>query len=194
MAELLYQGHGSYRLISNDGMVIYVDPYAGEGYDLPADLIVVTHEHGDHNQVDLVSLKKDGRILRHGDLFDGQDYQTYQIGHVIITGTPAENRNHPRDLCVGFIMTIDGIRIYGAGDTSYFPEMETFSGLDYTLLPCDGIYNMDVKEAARCADLIDTKVAIPIHMAPGRLFDRRIANRFKTKKALIVEPKTTITL
>ena len=33
MAELLYQGHGSYRIVSNEGVVIYVDPYAGEGYD-----------------------------------------------------------------------------------------------------------------------------------------------------------------
>ena len=38
MAELLYQGHGSYRIVSNEGVVIYVDPYAGEGYDMPADI------------------------------------------------------------------------------------------------------------------------------------------------------------
>ena len=35
MAELLYQGHGSYRIVSNEGVVIYVDPYAGEGYEMP---------------------------------------------------------------------------------------------------------------------------------------------------------------
>ena len=60
MAELLYQGHGSYRIVSNEGVVIYVDPYAGEGYDMPADIVIVTHEHSDHNQVDLVTLKDDG--------------------------------------------------------------------------------------------------------------------------------------
>lgn len=77
MAELLYQGHGSYRIVSNEGVVIYVDPYAGEGYDMPADIVIVTHEHSDHNQVDLVTLKDDGVILRHGDLFvDGE----YPIG------------------------------------------------------------------------------------------------------------------
>lgn len=73
MAELLYQGHGSYRIVSNEGVVIYVDPYAGEGYEMPADIVIVTHEHSDHNQVDLVTLKDDGVILRHGDLFvDGE--------------------------------------------------------------------------------------------------------------------------
>ena len=43
MSTLTYQGHGSYRLQTNGGQVIYIDPYAGEGYDVPADLILVTH-------------------------------------------------------------------------------------------------------------------------------------------------------
>ena len=68
MAKFYYQGHGSYRITSDEGVVIYVDPYAGDGYDLPADLIIVTHEHTDHNQVQLVNLKKDGVILRQIDL------------------------------------------------------------------------------------------------------------------------------
>jgi L-ascorbate metabolism protein UlaG (beta-lactamase superfamily) len=51
MAKLFYQGHGSFRLTAADGQVVYVDPYAGEGYDLPADLILVSHQHGDHNQL-----------------------------------------------------------------------------------------------------------------------------------------------
>lgn len=42
MAKLLYQGHGSLRLITDSGKVIYIDPFAGEGYDVPADLILVT--------------------------------------------------------------------------------------------------------------------------------------------------------
>ena len=42
MAKLLYQGHGSMRLISEGGTVVYIDPFAGEGYDRPADLILVT--------------------------------------------------------------------------------------------------------------------------------------------------------
>ncbi|MBO6047228.1 MAG: MBL fold metallo-hydrolase [Erysipelotrichaceae bacterium] len=194
MAQLYYQGHGSYRIISDDGFVTYIDPYAGKGYDVPADLIIVTHEHGDHNKISLVTLKEGGKVLRHGDLFDGKSYQTYHFGDITVTGTPAENRNHPRNKCVGFIMNVDGKSLYGGGDTSYFPEMKDFKGLDYALLPSDGIYNMNIKEASRCADLIDTKVAIPIHMAPGKLFDARIAKKFTTKKALIVEPDTTLTL
>ena len=44
-ARLLYQGHGSLRIVAAKGKVIYIDPYAGKGYDLPADLILVSHGH-----------------------------------------------------------------------------------------------------------------------------------------------------
>ena len=57
MAHLLYQGHGSFRLETDAGRVIYVDPFAGQGYDLPADLILVTHDHYDHNRTDLPARK-----------------------------------------------------------------------------------------------------------------------------------------
>ena len=188
MAELLYQGHGSYRIVSNEGVVIYVDPYAGEGYEMPADIVIVTHEHSDHNQVDLVTLKDDGVILRHGDLFVGGEYPIKKIKKVMIEGTPAENKNHTREECVGFIMTVDGITLYGAGDTNYYPEMESFNDLDYALLPVDGIYNMSAQEASRCAHVIDSRYFIPIHTSPTQLYDEDIAKSFKSPHALYIKP------
>ena len=53
MATLLYQGHGSLRVTTDRGNVIYIDPFAGAGYDAPADLILVTHQHPDHNRTEL---------------------------------------------------------------------------------------------------------------------------------------------
>lgn len=188
MAELLYQGHGSYRIVSNEGVVIYVDPYAGEGYDMPADIVIVTHEHSDHNQVDLVTLKDDGVILRHRDLFVDGEYPIKKIKKVMIEGTPAENKNHTREECVGFIMTVDGITLYGAGDTNYYPEMERFNDLDYALLPVDGIYNMSAQEASRCAHVIDSRYFIPIHTSPTQLYDEDIAKSFKSPHALYIKP------
>lgn len=188
MAELLYQGHGSYRIVSNEGVVIYVDPYAGEGYDMPADIVIVTHEHSDHNQVDLVTLKDDGVILRHGHLFVDGEYPIKKIKKVMIEGTPAENKNHTREECVGFIMTVDGITLYGAGDTNYYPEMESFNDLDYALLPVDGIYNMSAQEASRCAHVIDSRYFIPIHTSPTQLYDEDIAKSFKSPHALYIKP------
>ena len=104
MADFLYQGHGSFRLVSDAGCVIYIDPFAGEGYDLPADLVLVSHEHGDHNQVQLVALKPDGKILRAKD-FISQDkdgtihYQKIQQQDVQIQAVAAYNRNHPKNAC-----------------------------------------------------------------------------------------------
>ena len=53
-ARLLYQGQGSIRIVSPEGKVIYIDPYAGTGYDLPANLILVTHDDPDHNKICLL--------------------------------------------------------------------------------------------------------------------------------------------
>ena len=114
--------------------------------------------------------------------------------NIIIEGVPAMNAHHNPDDCVGFIMDIDGIRIYGAGDTSYFEGMQYFKNLDYAILPTDGIYNMDMAEASKVADLLDTKYAIPVHMAPGHLFDKEKVKAFKTKKALVLQPGQEITL
>ena len=56
-AILLYQGHGSARIVTGDGKVIYIDPFKGSGYDLPADLILMTHAHYDHTQENLIAKK-----------------------------------------------------------------------------------------------------------------------------------------
>ena len=67
MAKLLFQGHGSFRITADDGRVIYVDPYVGEGYDLPADVILVSHQHSDHNQVELCVQKQDCIIITNAE-------------------------------------------------------------------------------------------------------------------------------
>ena len=94
-ARLLYQGHGSYRITTGEGKVIYVDPYAGEGYDLPADLVLVTHEHYDHNAVDKVEVKEDGRILRAADTLKEGIYQRVDLGWIQVRAVEAYNQNHP---------------------------------------------------------------------------------------------------
>ena len=61
---LLYQGHASLRIVTAEEKVIYIDPFAGEGYDLPADLILITHAHSDHTRTDLIKEQNpDCRII-----------------------------------------------------------------------------------------------------------------------------------
>ena len=196
VAKLLYQGHGSFRITAEDGTVIYVDPYAGEGYDLSADIILVTHQHGDHNQLQLVTQKSDCVVISNVEALAGGKHNSFDVKGVKIEAVTASNGNHDPKACVGYIITVDGIKIYAAGDTSKTEDMKTFAArnLDYALLPCDGIYNMGLDEAAECAALIGAKINIPIHMKPGELFDRELAEKFAAPNRLIVEAGQEITL
>jgi len=196
MARLLYQGHGSYRIITKDNVVIYFDPYAGEGYDVPADIILVTHQHGDHNQLNLVTEKPSCTVIQESDALKGGQYRSFDIMGVGIQAVPAYNKNHRKEESVGYVISVDGVKVYGSGDTSTTKEMQELAEhhLDYALLPIDGIYNMDAKEATACAELIGAKHSIPIHMAPGKLFDLKMAEKFAAKNRLILRDGEEIEL
>ena len=189
MPNLLYQGHGSFRLTANNGTVVYIDPFAGAGYDLPADAILVSHQHGDHNQVGLITQKPDCTVITNVEALAGGEYNTFSIKGVEVEAVMAENKNHPRDECVGFIVIMDGVKIYFSCDTSTTPQMAEFAArkLDYAFLCCDGYYNMGLTEAAECAKVIGARYNIPVHISPGELFDRALAERFKGPNRLIVE-------
>lgn len=198
MAMLLYQGHASLRLTTAEGKVIYVDPNAGEGYDLPADLVLVTHQHGDHNRLNLIGSKNSGcEVITDKEALKDGKHQTFDLGYVKVEAVEAANKNHNPAQCVGYILTLsDGIQIYVSGDTSKTVQMETVAerNLDYAFLCCDGVYNMDIEEASECAALIGARHSIPYHMAPGELFSRERAEQFEAKGRLIVADGEEIAL
>ena len=197
MAELYYQGHGSFRIRTDAGKVIYVDPYAGDGYDLPADLILVTHQHMDHNKVRLVKNRNDNcRIFTSEEAVSGENYRVLGLGWTTIIPVRAENKNHDPASCVGYIISVDGKKIYAAGDTSKFDRMREFRlfHIDLALFPTDGIFNMGPEEAAECAELCGAKQAIPIHTNPGSLYSRKVAERFDFPGRILLEPGETITV
>ena len=188
MAKLLYQGHGSFRLTSAGGTVIFIDPYIGEGYDVPADIILVTHQHGDHNQIQLVTQKQGCTVISNEEALAGGTHNSFDSHGVKIEAVEASNKGHPPDQCVGFIVTIDGLRLYFTGDTSKTAQMSSFAAkkLDYAFLCCDGFYNMGLDEAAECAELIGARHNVPVHLKPGELFDRGLAEQFKGPGRLII--------
>ena len=196
MAKLFYQGHASLRIETNDGHVIFVDPFAGEGYSCPADMVLITHEHYDHNGINLVKLKETTVIIRAKDaLIDGQ-YMDFDYFGVHVQAVPACNKNHPINECVGYLIAVDGALLYVAGDTDYVPFMEEIGkmGVDYAFLPIDGVFNMGPEEASRCAEIIKPHHLIPYHMKPGMLFDIRQDMKVTYEKAMLVRPNDLIEL
>lgn len=196
MAVLLYQGHGSLRLTADSGKVIYIDPFAGEGYDLPADLILVTHQHYDHNRIDL-PMKNPGCVIwQNFDALKNGAYQKLKLDFVQAEAAEAYNHHHKKSECVGYIVTVDGVSVYFSGDTGETEQMSHLAErkLDYAVLPMDFTYTMDIPETIHCAELIAAKHTIPVHMSPGKLFDRKRAKKFNAAGALIMEPGETIKL
>jgi len=195
MPKLLFQGHGSYRLIADDGRVIYVDPYKGKGYDAPADVILVTHQHRDHNPVKRCAHKPDCRIITNEEALSNGRHNSFEIDGIMIQAVEAMNKNHDPMQCVGFIITIDGVKIYASGDTSRTKQMETFAAmkLDYALFAGDGLFNMSPDEAAECAKLINASHNILIHLKPGESI-RKKGEKWNAPNKLIIEPGQEIKL
>jgi len=198
MLKLLYQGHGSYRLTAIDGRVIYVDPYAGKGYDIPADYIFVTHQHHDHNRIKRVMQKPNCIIISNVEALAGGKHNTFDLGNgITVEAVEASNAKHSPSECVGYIITLDGVTLYCSGDTSKTEQMKSFAEkqFDYALFPTDGIFNMGLEEAAECAELIGAKHNIPIHMNPIKKFDKKKAVlKWNAPNKLIIEPGQEIEL
>ena len=199
--ELLYQGHASLRITTPENKVIYIDPYAPEGYDKPADLILITHDHYDHNNPELVHERtEDCRVITASDALREGIHQTFDLGYVKVEATEAGNNpNHDIHSCVGYVITLsDGIKIYVSGDTSTVDQMNDLKEeqIDYAFLCCDGQFNMDLEEAGSCADRIQARHVIPYHVIvqDGIYFDRARAESFPADNLLVVNEGETIPL
>jgi len=195
MAKLLYQGHASFRLTGDDERVIYVDPYKGNGYEAPADIILVTHQHGDHNNVKRCAKKPGCVVITNEEALSGGKHNSFDINGIYVTAVEAANKRHDPKQCVGYIITLDGVKVYACGDTSMTGQMEAFAELklDYALFPGDGIFNMGLEEAAECAILVGAKHNILIHLKPGESV-RKKTEKWNAPNKIIVERGQEINL
>lgn len=166
--------HNSVRI--NGDKVIYFDPFRLPDGMPKADIIFITHEHGDHmSPADVAKITKDNTVIvipksvKHpftGNVVTVGVGETTSIEGIPVTVVPAYNVNkqfHTKEReWVGYIVTVDTVKIYIAGDTDRIPEMKSFD-VDVALLPVSGTYVMTAEEAAEAAVDLKAKVAIPMH-------------------------------
>ena len=176
--------HASLR-IQYDGLEIQVDPVAefapATDYSKfpKADVILVTHEHFDHFDRDAIAaLKKDGtqivanpavqKMLGSGTAMANGESHTLPQGIALdavpaYNTTPGHTQFHPKGRDNGYVLTIDGLRIYIAGDTEDIPEMAKLKDIDVAFLPCNQPYTMTPEQVAKAARTIKPKVLFPYH-------------------------------
>ena len=172
--------------INYNGMEIQVDP-VGKGMkpetdysQFPkADIILVTHEHHDHFDSDAIAQLRtastkiylnpavhkmfgSGKALKNGDKVKIANDITIEAVPAYNT-TPGREKFHPKGRDNGYILTLDGMRIYIAGDTEDIPEMANSKDISIAFLPCNQPYTMTIDQAANAAKIIKPKVLFPYH-------------------------------
>lgn len=179
--EIVFLGHASLAM-EFQGALIYIDPVSqyGEFSKFPdANLILVTHEHGDHlDKTAIGSIKSsstrillpaatqkkfgDGEILEHGRKLES-------LG-ITVEAVPAYNVSagktgyHPKERKDnGYILTVGKLRIYIAGDTEPIPEMASFGHIDIAFLPMNQPYTMTPSQAAEAARVLKPAILYPYH-------------------------------
>ena len=176
--EVLY--HSSIRISKNK--IIYIDPFKIDKNYNDADIVFITHDHFDHyseedidkvineNTTIIIPEEMLTKILRKGinknAVITVESNKEYMVQGIKFETIPAYNTNktfHPKENdWVGYIITLDGIRYYIAGDTDITEENRKVK-CDVAFVPVGGTYTMDFKEAAQLINEIQPKIAIPIH-------------------------------
>lgn len=176
--EVLY--HSSIRI--NKEKTIYIDPFKIDRNYNDADIVFITHDHYDHyseedidkvineNTTIIIPEELLTKLLRKGinknAIITVEPNERYMVQGIKFETIPAYNTNktfHPKkNGWVGYIIIINGIRYYIAGDTDITEENKQVK-CDVAFVPVGGTYTMDFKEAASLINEIKPKIAIPIH-------------------------------
>lgn len=178
--------------LKGDKKIVYIDPFKVSKEMEKADVIIITHEHYDHcSEEDIAKLKKKGTQIvgaksameKLGEKTALSVGQEKEINGVKISAVEAYNigkKFHPKGLGIGVIVELCGVRVYHAGDTDFIPEMKELKGkVDVAFLPVSGTYVMNAEEAAKAAEEIKPKIAIPMHYGAGVVGTKEDAERFK---------------
>jgi L-ascorbate metabolism protein UlaG (beta-lactamase superfamily) len=172
--------HGS-LMLEYRGFNIYVDPYIrlADISKMPkADIILITHEHGDHFDKALIRhfSKNSTRIILNESTYNilKEGTPLANGGSITVNGiqieavpayntTPGHEMYHPKGRDNGYVLTIGGKRIYIAGDTEDIPEMKNLKNIDIAFLPMNLPYTMSPEQTAHAATIFRPKILYPYH-------------------------------
>ncbi len=171
--KIVRLGHDAFRIDTD--VTIYFDPYQISSGP-KADLVLITHDHFDHcSPEDIMKIKQPGTVIvtekdsaekLEGDVRIIKAGKTMDVSGIKIEAVPAYNIDkefHPKkNGWLGFIIEIEGVRIYHAGDSDFIPEMKDLR-VDIAILPVSGTYVMTADEAVEAALAINPRLAIPMH-------------------------------
>jgi L-ascorbate metabolism protein UlaG (beta-lactamase superfamily) len=180
--EITFLGHGSLMLAFN-GKNIYIDPFSrvADYSKLPeADIVLITHEHGDHLDLQaLASVRTErtavvltetcarqvaGMVMQNGDVHTVKGVHVeavpaYNLVHKRENGQPF----HPKGIGNGYILTFGDKRVYVAGDTENIPEMKALQGIHCAFLPMNLPYTMTPEMVADAAKAFQPDILYPYH-------------------------------
>ncbi len=181
--KITFVGHGTLMFTFGD-LIIHVDPWsrAADYGSMPqADMILVTHEHGDHldagaiealtkANTSLVLTEMCAERLETGVVMRNGDTQTiagvrieavpaYNLVHLRSNGSPY----HPKGVGNGYVLTFGDTRVYVAGDTENTPEMKSLTDIDVAFLPMNLPYTMDPEMVADAARAFKPQILYPYH-------------------------------
>jgi L-ascorbate metabolism protein UlaG (beta-lactamase superfamily) len=176
--KIKWLGHACFLLTSDAGLRIVTDPYTPGGFGLQyrppgeeADIVTVSHEHADHNNVG--DVKGAPQIVR--------DAGVHQVKGIEIKGVSTshdEMSGSQRGSNTVFCFTLDGVRVCHLGDLGHdltVGSLAEIGEVDVLLIPVGGSFTIDADVASRVADRLAAKVVIPMHFKNERCPDFPVA-------------------
>jgi L-ascorbate metabolism protein UlaG (beta-lactamase superfamily) len=202
LEKISWLGHDAFKIAASK--IVYLDPFELADDSEPADVICISHDHYDHcSPEDVAKIRTDHTVVvaaencrskLQGDVRFVKAGDELNLDGLAIEVVPAYNVNkkfHPREAGgVGYVLTLDGSRIYHAGDSDPIPEMEGLE-VDIAMLPVSGVYVATAEEAVEAAEKLQPKVVIPMHYG-SIVGSRADAERFKelwSGEVVILEPQ-----
>jgi len=176
--KIKWLGWSSFKL-NVGGKILYIDPFFGK-YDEIGDIVLISHGHGDHSDLDVLSRIRNektvvltsspnaenvkGLGLNPGEKFDIADISISAVhAYNIVRMREPNVPFHPKGFGVGWIIEYSGKKIYFLGDTELIPEMNEINNIDVLFIPVSGRFVMDMSEAIETVKLIKPVNAIPMH-------------------------------